>query len=77
MKTIFIAKLNEDEAKVVEAVSLNDSHVGRRMVRNIEDGLIYYEKVANIAETKEGAIEILKNRTSNLVNQVKELWNSK
>ena len=77
MKTIFIAKLNEDEAKIVEAVSLNDSHAGRRMVRSIEDGLIYYEKVANIANTRDGAIEILRNRLANLQRQLNNIWKRK
>ena len=77
MNKIFIASLNQDEAKVLEAIPLAKEWSGKRLVKIIDTNFIYYERIENIAATKEQAIEILKNKNINLTNQIKELWNKR
>ena len=77
MKPMFIAKLTEDKAEVLEAIPLNKEYDGKTMVKVLKTGFIYYEKITNIASTRENALEILQCRVSNLTNQIKELWNKK
>ena len=73
VKPIFIAKLNEDTAQILEAIPMSEIYNKKMMVKITKTNFIYYEKAVNIASTKEGAWEILKNRISNLTKQVKEL----
>lgn len=77
MKTIYIARLTEDDAQVLEAVPLNEEHNRKRfvIVKILKTGYIYYEKTVNIANTRAEAIQILQNRNNNLARQIKELWN--
>jgi hypothetical protein len=74
MKTIYIAKLTEDDAQVLEAVPLNEEHNRKRMVKILKTGFIYYEKTVNIGTTRAEAIQILQNRNNNLTRRIKELW---
>lgn len=73
VKPIFIAKLNEDTAQILEAIPMSEIHDKKMMVKITKTNFIYYEKAVNIASTKEGAWEILKARISNLTRQIKEL----
>ena len=77
MKPMFVAKLTEDKAEVLEVIPLNKEHNGKTMVKVLKTGFIYYEKIENIASTRENALEILQSRVSNLTNQIKELWSRK
>lgn len=74
MKPIFIAKLTEDKAEVLEALPLNKESDGKIMVKILDTGFIYYEKVENIASTRDRALGILQNKIEILTNQIKELW---
>ena len=75
MNKIYIAKLNEEKAEVLEGKIMAAPYNGKQMVKIFDTGLVYYEKIENIANTKLEAITILRNRLNNLSNQVKELWN--
>ena len=77
MKPIFIAKLTATKAEVLEAIPLNKECNGKIMVKILDTGFIYYEKVENITSTRDRAIEILQNLNTNLRNQIQELWNKK
>ena len=71
MNKIFVAKLNEDKVEVLEGITMAAPYNGLQMIKVFDTGLVYYEKIVNIANTKLEAIEILRNRLGNLTNQVK------
>ena len=66
MKPVFIVKITEDDAKVYEAIPMTKEYNGRIMVKVIGTDFTYYEKIENIAPTKDRAMEILFNKISHL-----------
>ena len=73
MKTIFIAQLNQDEVKILEAIPLSKEWSGKRLVKIIDTGFIYYERGENIGNTKEEAEIILYTKIDHLCQQLAKI----
>lgn len=66
MNKIFIVKLTQDNAEILEATPLNKEYNGRVMVKILKTGFIYYERTDNIGTTREDAEKILFQKISHL-----------
>ena len=77
MNKKFVARMDAEKLEIKEAKILSAAYNGVQLIQILETNYIYYEKVANLADTKDGAIEILQNKVANLQRQLNNVWNSK
>ena len=59
MNKLFIVKLTQDNAEIIEAIPLNKEYNGLMMVKILKTGFIYYERIDNIGMTKEDAEKVM------------------
>lgn len=77
MNKKFVARMDAENLEIKEAEVLSAAYNGVQLIKILETNYIYYEKVANLADTRDGAIEILQNKLANLQRQLNNVWNSK
>ena len=73
----FVARMDAEKLEIKEAAVLSAAYNGVQLIKILETNYIYYEKVANLADTRDGAIEILQNKLANLQRQLNNVWNQK
>lgn len=77
MNKKFVARMDAEKLEIKEAEVLNAAYNGVQLIKILETDYIYYEKVINLADTRDGAIEILQNKLANLQRQLNNIWNQK
>lgn len=77
MNKKFVARMDAENLEIKEAEVLSAAYNGVQLIKILKTNYIYYEKVANLADTRDGAIEILQNKLANLQRQLNNVWNSK
>lgn len=75
MNKKFVAKMDAESLEIKEAEVLSAAYNGVQLIKILETNYIYYEKAANLADTRDGAIEILQNKLANLQRQLNNIWN--
>ena len=75
MNKKFVARMNAEKLEIKEAEVLSAAYNGVQLIKILETNYIYYEKAANLADTRDGAIEILQNKLANLQRQLNNIWN--
>lgn len=75
MNKKFVARMDAEKLEIKEAEVLSAAYNGVQLIKILETNYIYYEKVANLADTRDGAIEILQNKLANLQRQLNNIWN--
>ena len=69
--------MDAEKLEIKEAEVLSAAYNGVQLIKILETNYIYYEKTANLADTRDGAIEILQNKLANLQRQLNNIWNQK
>lgn len=77
MNKKFVTRMDAENLEIKEAEVLSAAYNGVQLVKILGTNYIYYEKVANLADTRDGAIEILQNKLANLQRQLNNVWNQK
>lgn len=75
MNKKFVARMDAEKLEIKEAEVLSAAYNGVQLIKILETNYIYYEKAANLADTRDGAIEILQNKLANLQRQLNNIWN--
>ena len=77
MNKKFVARMDAENLEIKEAEVLSAAYNGVQLIKILGTNYIYYEKSSNLADTRDGAIEILQNKLANLQRQLNNVWNQK